>query len=239
MSTSVTKGVVTKTIGLVCLLTTLLSAGCGGGGGGSSAPPAPTTYSITGKVVSANNEALPGTTVTATLAGVSVSQVTDRTGSYTISGLGNGSYVVAVTDSVYNLSADAFVQPTFATPSSTVTINNSGASANFNATSVSTFTFSGKVTSASVPLTSITMTLDILKQSTGLAATESGGHFSAQVDASGNYSVNGLPNADYKLTIMQGATPLDEKKPLRVSADTSGNDIDVKPVGSGGVTFAF
>jgi hypothetical protein len=75
------------------------SGGSGSGGSGSSGgtPPSPGTYSISGKVS--------GTVATLTLSGATGgSTKTDSSGNYSFTGLANGSYVVAPSQSGYSFS---------------------------------------------------------------------------------------------------------------------------------------
>lgn len=149
-------------------------SGCGGGGGGSSpstANPA-NTYSISGTVTGAASVAV-------SLTGAATATTTGAGGSYSFTGLSNGSYTVKPAKVGYVFSPISLAA------------NMSGANItgkNFTATAstVVTYTLSGKVSGAVVQ--GVTITLN--GANTGSVVT----------DANGNYSFSGLVSGNYTVT---------------------------------------
>ena len=139
------------------------------------------TYNISGKVTFSVGGALPGVTVTLSGPG-SGSAATDESGSYSFTGLTNGSYTVTPSLAGY----------VFNSVSEAVTINGANITPiNFTATTSTnpTYNISGNVTvRGGGALECVIMTL---------SGTGSG---SAATDASGNYTFTGLANGSYTVT---------------------------------------
>lgn len=86
----------------------------------------PSTYSISGKVTCSGNSGISDVIVTATLAASSYSATTQSDGSYTISGVPNGSYTLTSSKSSYSFSPSSI----------TLTVNNANVTGqNFTGTS--------------------------------------------------------------------------------------------------------
>jgi len=135
------------------------------------------TFSISGTVTSGSS-GLSGTTVMLNGA-ASDTVTTDAGGAYTFSGLGNGNYTITP-------SKTGFV---FNPTSVSQTLNGTNlTSVNFNATTVSTLSIFGTVTSGGLGMSGVTMALS----GTGSAT--------ATTDANGNYIFSGLANFNYTIT---------------------------------------
>jgi hypothetical protein len=179
------------------------------------------TFAVSGKVGSANGAGLAGVTVAvadAVTGASSGSKVTDGNGSYSISGLTSGNYVLTPSHS----SGYSF------TPASqTVAIQNGNVTAEFTAPGVSTFTVSGKVASANgVGLANVSMAFTL---------PDTGATYSTVTDSSGNYAIRGLPNGYYTLTpSLKGYAFVPDPYLVRINgADEIGKDIMAAPAGSG------
>ena len=195
---------------IICLLTTmlLLVSGCGGGGGGATAPAGDTvaSYSITGKVsADALGDGFQGATVTATSSGTtavtSTSVATDNSGNYSIVGLTNGVYTVAVNRLVYDPTVTTnlgFAQASFASPTFQVTIA-SAAVAEVNFTAQNLFTLSGQVLSSTgQPMPGVVLTLQTKTSFTDLSIVAgTGSQFTATTDGNGKYAIGGLTDGNY------------------------------------------
>jgi hypothetical protein len=148
--------------------------------------------SVSGKVTGANNAGLAGVTVSVSGAG---SAVTDGNGRYSLSNVANGSHTVTAYRS-YDPLAVSF------DAAQTVTISDAAkfAVANFQG-SVSGFTVSGKVTLlvGGQPLYPVALTLVTKNGTTGALLSDSAAIFRTVTDASGNYSLTGIPNGYYAL----------------------------------------
>lgn len=104
---------------------------------------------------------------------------TDATGTYTFSGLANGSYTITPSKTSF----------AFNPAGSSQTVNGANlTSVNFTATIVSTFSIFGTVTSGSSGLSGVTMTLS------------GAGAATATTDTHGNYLFTGLVNSKYTIT---------------------------------------
>jgi hypothetical protein len=162
---------------------TVLVVNCGGGGGGSTPSNNTSTFTISGTITSSGT----GTSgVTVSLSGASTdTATTDASGSYSFTGLANGSYTV--TPSKTDL--------TFSPPSSAQTVNSANISeVNFTgaASIAPTYSISGTVASvgSGTALQGVTVTLTSTITATATATT----------DASGNYTFTGIANGTYKIT---------------------------------------
>ena len=132
-----------------------------------------TTYSISGTVSGAVTS---GVTITLTGA-ASKSTTTGTGGTYTLSGLANGSYTVTPSMSGY----------TFSPTSTAVTISSANQTGkNFTATAATTYSISGTVSGA---VTS-GVTISLTGTSTGSTTTATGG----------TYTLSGLVNGSYTVT---------------------------------------
>ncbi len=137
------------------------------------------TYSASGSITPAASGS--GATLTLTLGGSTLGTVTaNASGSYTFSGLPNGSYTVTPSKTGY----------TFNPTSAPAVVNNGNVTvANFAATSVPTYTASGSITpGATASGATVTLSLG------GITVT------TTTADASGNYSFTGLSNGSYTVT---------------------------------------
>ncbi|HQQ47114.1 MAG TPA: hypothetical protein PK747_06865, partial [Acidobacteriota bacterium] len=134
---------------------------------------APTTYSISGTVSGATASG-----VTMSLTGASTATTTTATdGTYTFSGLSNGTYTVTPSKSGY----------TFSPTSTSVTISGANQTGkNFTATAAATYSISGTVSGATA--SGVTMSL------TGAAAA------STTTATDGTYTFSGLSNGTYTVT---------------------------------------
>ena len=143
------------------------------------------SYSVTVKVASKNNQGLAGVTVSVTdgVTGASIgTRVTDGSGSFSLSGLTNGSYVITPTDSLgYGLNP----------ANQSVTVANGDVSANF-AAPVNTYTVSGKVAQNGAGLAKVALVLSTAANSSLSFSTASAGD--------GSYSFAGLPAGYYALS---------------------------------------
>jgi len=151
----------------------------------------PSTYSISGKVS--------GAAATLTLSGVtSRTTKTDSSGNYSFSGLANGLYIVAASQSGYSFSP--------ATVSKTVSGGNV-TGVNFTGVAVppGTYSLSGKVTGSAATLT--------------LSGASSG---TTKTDANGNYSFSGLANGTYLVAPSQTGYSF---TPSTVSKSVSGGNV--------------
>jgi hypothetical protein len=171
---------------LLCSMMILLFA-CNGGGGGDNgesgnggSESVDTTYSISG-TITLNGAGLPGVAV-AVSGDSSGTTTTDASGSYSFSGLVNGTYIITPTLSGY----------VFTDTSKAVTVNGTNIEgADFSATQnpSSTYIISGTVTkNPSGVLSGVTLTL---------RGTISGTVLS---DTNGHYSFPGLVNGSYTVT---------------------------------------
>jgi hypothetical protein len=109
---------------------------------------------------------------------VSATTIADATGSYTFSGLGNGTYIVTPSQ------AGVFLAPL------TQTVRVSGANVagvNFVATSAPTFTLSGTISPPSIGSGTLVQLQGTLRGA-------------AYADTNGNYTFGGVPNGTYTLT---------------------------------------
>jgi len=131
-----------------------------------------TTYSISGTVSGAVASG-----VTMTLSGAGTGSTTTATdGTYTFSGLANGTYTVTPTKTGY----------TFSPTSTSVTIagaNQTGK--NFTATAVTTYSISGTISGA----VSVGVTMTLTGAGTGTTATTTGGTYTFSGLANGTYTV--------------------------------------------------
>ena len=137
------------------------------------------TYSASGSITPAASGS--GATLTLTLGGPTLGTVTaNASGSYTFSGLPNGSYTVTPSKTGY----------TFNPTSAPAVVNNGNVTvATFAATAVPTYTASGSITpGATASGATVTLSLG------GITVT------TTTADASGNYSFTGLSNGSYTVT---------------------------------------
>ncbi len=134
---------------------------------------APTTYSISGTVSGATASG-----VTMSLTGAATATTTTATeGTYTFSGLSNGTYTVTPSKSGY----------TFSPTSTSVTISGANQTGkNFTATAAATYSISGTVSGATA--SGVTMSLTGAATTTTTTATD------------GTYSFSGLSNGTYTVT---------------------------------------
>jgi plastocyanin len=159
------------------LLMALSLAGCGDNGTGTTGNPPPATYTVSGVI----SPPLANVTVQLMKGASIVRKVTANAidGSYSISGVDNGTYTVKPILAAYS----------FAPVDRTLTINRNLQGVNFTATVIpSGFSISGRITQNLTALPGITMTL------TGNASA------STVTDASGKYSFTGLATGSYTLT---------------------------------------
>jgi hypothetical protein len=160
---------------------------------------AATTWSISGVIAPASAGA--GTLVN--LSGPSSANVTaDATGSYTFTGLGNGTYVVTPSKTGF----------TFSPANQSVTVNGANKSLpNFTATAVPTWSISGTISPAA--------------SGSGALLTLSGSPSSTTTaDASGSYSFSGLPNGTYTVTPSKsGFTFSPASLPVTISGNNAQN----------------
>lgn len=151
-------------------------ASCGGGGGGTAAPggtTTPSTYNISGTISGAVVQG-----VTLTLTG-GATTITASNGSYSFTGLANGSHTVTPSLTGY----------TFNPASSTINVSGANVSGtDFTATinATPTYAVSGTVTGAVLQNVLITLS--------------GAGSATILTDASGNYSFTGLANGSYTAT---------------------------------------
>ena len=118
-------------VGMLFLVVSFVLAGCGGGGGSSSPPP---TYSISGTVTGSSVQ---GVTITLSSGATSLATTTTGTsGTYIFSGVANGTYTV--TPSKTGLA--------FTPLNRSVIVSGSNMTADFAATTASTFNVSGTIT---------------------------------------------------------------------------------------------
>ena len=140
-----------------------------------STPPA-ATYTVSGTITLSGGGALQGATVTATGGSSSPSATTDSSGSYTITGLADGTYTLTPT-----LSGYAFTPAT-----ASVTVSGADVTGQ-NFTASLGYSISGTVTlSGGSGLAGVT-----LSTGTGITAT---------TDSSGNYTLSPLPVGVYTVT---------------------------------------
>jgi hypothetical protein len=158
------------------------SSGSGGSGsGGSTPPPPPSTYAISGKVS--------GSAATLTLSGAGAGTAqTDSSGNYSFSGLANGSYVVAPSQSGYSFSP-------------------STASVSVNGGNVAGVNFTGSTTAPAQHSVTLHWTASTSGNITGYKvyrATASGGPYSSVTSVTGtsyvDNSVTGGQTYYYVLT---------------------------------------
>lgn len=166
----------------------------------------PAARTVSGRVTDANQAGIAGVTVTASQTGMNpVSAVTDGSGHYSIAGLPNGAYLITPTrNDVY-----AGTPIVFDVASRSVTINNNYALSDFSASGLTTYTVSGKVTSVSgAALSGVKMTLAValfsgdlqhLRTYTG-SLTSAEASLVAYTDATGNYTISGIPTCYFTLT---------------------------------------
>jgi len=155
---------------------------------------------VSGKVASANGQGLAGVTISAQRAGVAgiLTDVTDGSGSYAISGLGNGDYTISASRSdVFNAQAVSFDA---ASKAFTIGAARNYAFVDFTA-DLASFSVSGNVArlTGGAPMAQVTLTL-VTKNNSGALLTNSDAIFTAVTDAAGNYSLNGIPSGYYALT---------------------------------------
>lgn len=156
---------------IIAFLTVITGCGGGGGGGGTVAP----TYTISGNV---SGSILAGVTITLT-GTATASTTTGADGSYSFTGLQNGSYNLTPSASGYTFTPAALTS---------VTVNGANVTGqNFVAAAVPTYTVSGSV-SGLIDEEVVRITL--------------GGNPSRTVsaDSSGNYSFAGVVNGSYTVT---------------------------------------
>lgn len=153
----------------------ILLYACGGGGGSATAPPpAVSTYSLSGSVSGAVQQ---GVVVSLTGAATATA-TTGSSGTYTFTGLANGSYTVTPSLAGY----------IFSPASTSVTVNGANVSATVfvSALAVGSYTLAGTVSGAVQQGVQVNLT--------GAATA------TATTDASGNYSFAGLANGGYTVT---------------------------------------
>jgi hypothetical protein len=175
----------------------LASAGAGGSTFGISGAITPSANGSGASVALSQN----GTTIATTTA--------DGTGSYTFTGLANGTYAVTPSKSGFAMSPS----------SQTVTINGSNMTVpNFTATPL-TWTISGTIT----PATS---------GSGATVALSGAASQTTTADASGNYSFTGLANGSYVVTpTKSGFFFIPSTLSVSVNnADSTGNNFSIQPV---------
>jgi hypothetical protein len=187
------------------------------------------TYKIYGTVSAGSNGAgLAGATVTLTAVATGAaagSQVTDGSGHYSITGLYDGSYLVTVSH------PDGY---SFTPASSSVTVSGGDQSANFSASGVAAYTVSGTVANSGAALANVSLTLSL---------PSTGASYHTVSDASGNYSLSGIPDGYYTLTpVLGGYAFVPNPVLVRVNgADATGNAINAAPAtsGSGSITITL
>ena len=160
------------------------------------------TYNITGTITKSGGGVLQGVTITliGTSSGI---KTTDASGNYSFTGLANGSYIITPTISGY----------VFDPVTRVVTVSNSNATANFNATvnSSPTYTISGTITKS----TGGTLQGATISLSGGSSRT-------ATTNLSGGYSFTGLANGSYTITpTLSGYT----FNPVNRTVTVSGADV--------------
>jgi hypothetical protein len=189
------------------------------------------SYSVTGKVQSKNNRGVAGVTVSVAdgVTGASIgTRVTDGSGSFSLSGLTNGSYVITPTGSLgYGLNPS----------NQTVTVANGDVSANF-AVPVNTYTVSGKVVENGAGLAKVALVLSLSNTAANSSVT-----FSTVTASDGSYSFSGVPAGYYALSparkgyefvpdpfLVHIIDPIDET----TTGDKVLNDINAASSASGG-----
>jgi Bacterial Ig domain/Lysyl oxidase len=162
----------------------------GGGGGG--------TFPLNGAVTPAANGA--GSTITVTQGANTIASATaDGSGSYSITGLANGTYTVTPTKSGF----------TFSPASASVTVNGGGVVANFAIVAPLTRAISGSVTPAAV--------------GSGTTVTLSGdASASTTANSAGSYSFTGLQNGSYTVTPSKAGTSF---TPANRAITINGSDV--------------
>lgn len=140
---------------------------------------APSATLQVGGRITFNNQPVSDTLVTATLSGQSTPAkrvLTDSEGTYTLVGLAAGTYTVAAARNDYTFA------PTFANP---VVLQTSTTNADFNA-QLARYTITGRITDNNIGVG-------------GAVVTD--GTRSAVTAATGNYTLNGVPNGAYTLGV--------------------------------------
>jgi len=157
-----------------CLIAVLIS-GCGGSGYGSSGGSQAQTYTVSGTISGAGGS---GAAVTSSGAAV-VTATANSSGSYLLSGLGNGNYVVTPSNQGY----------IFTPANQAVAVAGANISAvNFTSSAIApTYTISGTISPASAAAGA----------NVALSGSSSG---STPTDANGNYSFTSLANGSYTVT---------------------------------------
>lgn len=190
----------------VVLVAMLVGCGgsSGGGGGAIDSPQTPLTYNISGQVSGVTGT----TTITATGTSSTKTSVTDANGSYSISGLANGSYTVQPGRAGY----------VFTPLNQSVTVSGSNVSSiNFTGAATASYTISGTVSGD-------------VKQ--GVTITLSGTNTAtATTDANGNYSFVGIANGSYTLTASLAGYTFSSAITATVNnADSTGNNFTATAV---------
>ncbi len=181
--------------GVLLLGISFVLAACGGGGGGGSAPPA--TYTISGVVSGATT-----TGVTINLTGASTATTTTATdGSYSFTGLANGSYTVTPSKSLFT-----FNPTSLAVSVSGANVTGRNFTAISNPTGI-TYSISGTVSGASG------VTINLSGDNTGSVVT------------GGTYTFSGLVAGSYTVTpSLSGYTFSPTNRAITLSADSTAND---------------
>ncbi len=156
------------------------------------------TYSISGTVLSGGSGL-----INVVVSDGTRSATTNASGAYTITGVPNGSYTLTATKSGYSIS------PGFTNPVVVSGANVTGK--NFTATQQQTYSISGTVLVGSSGLSSVVV---------------SDGTRSATTNASGAYTITGVPNGNYTLSATRSGysiTPSNFSNPLTINGANSTN----------------